>query len=816
MRIIGFFDSLGRDIRYALRTLGRSPGFTALAVLTLALGIGASTAVFGLVNTVLFRPLPFVEPDRLVSLWEDFRSSGGPEHGEPALANLLDWRERGRSFTDIAVFETRSYSLTGDGDPARLAGMRTMPSLFSVLGTPALVGRTFQPDEAAESAAVAVISQNLWAERFAADPDVVGREIVLDGTPHTVIGVVSRDFRTLRTLSPDVDVWVPTAFLPAERAQRNAHYMYAIARLAPGASLESARSEARVIAAALRQEHPTLGGMELTITPLHEHFAGAMRPQLWLLLGAVAMLVLITCANVANLLLARGASRAREIALRKALGARSGRVIQQLLAESAVLAAGGVVLGALLSVVSFGYLGRLVPTNLPGGAAPGFDWRVLAFMAAMAFGTVLLFGASPALTAARTGLGEAIKRGTGYRSTPRAGRLRNVLAVGAIALTLVLLAAAGLLLRSYAVLLAVDPGFNPGNLLVAETVLSGQRYTEPASRSRFYAGVLERVRALPGVLNAGYVNFAPLTFDGGRAVAIVEGQPPPTPDDIMRHLVTSRSATAGYFETLGVPLVSGRLFDDRDTVDGAPTAVINSAFAEKYWPNEDAIGRRFMVAPQTTGQWITVAGVVGDMRDARLDVASEPQMYLPADQAPQFFWPQHLVVRTSGDPLLLAAAVRSAVWDVDPDQPVAQIRSMSEIVDAGLVNRNTQLTLVGAFAVLALVLAAVGLYGVLSYTVAQRTSEIGLRMALGARKSTVVRAVVGSALSLAALGLMLGLVGALAATRLLQAFLFGVSAVDPVTFGAAIVLLLLVTAAAAYLPARRASNVDPMQTLRAE
>jgi predicted permease len=384
-----------------------------------------------------------------------------------------------------------------------------------------------------------------------------------------------------------------------------------------------------------------------------------------------------------------------------------------------------------------------------------------------------------------------------------------------MALTLVLLAAAGLLLRSYAELLAVDPGFNPRNLLVAETVLSDQRYAEPASRSGFYAGVLERVRALPGVVDAGYVNFAPLTFDGGRAVIIVEGQPPPTPDNFLRYLVTNRSVSAGYLEALEVPLVSGRLFDDRDTADTSPTVVINRALAEKYWPNEDAIGRRFMVTPQM-GQWITVAGVVGDIRDARLDVAAEPQLYLLADQAPQFFGPQHLVVRTTGEPLSLAAAVRSAVWDVDSDQPVAQIRSMSEIVDAGLVNRNTQLTLVGAFAVLALVLAAVGLYGVLSYTVAQRTSEIGLRMALGARKSTVVRAVVGGALSLAGLGLVLGLVGALAATRLLQAFLFGVSAVDPLTFGAAIALLLLVTGVAAYVPARRAANVDPMETLRAE
>jgi predicted permease len=814
MQSIGLFDSLGRDIRYALRTLGRSLGFATLAVLTLALGIGASTATFGLVNTVLFRPLPFVEPDRLVSLWEDFRSSGGPEHGEPALPNLLDWHERGSSFTDIAVFESRFYSLTGEGDPEQLAGMRTMPSLFSVLGTQALVGRTFRPDEAAESAPVVVISQNLWVERFAADTQVVGREIVLDGTPHTVIGVVSRDFRTLRTRNPDVDVWVPTAFTPAERAQRNAHFMYAIGRLAPGASLESTRSEASVIAAALRQEHATLGGMEFSITPLHEHFAGAVRPQLRLLLGAVAILLLITCANLANLLLARGANRAREIALRKALGAGSGRVIQQLLAESAVLAGCGVLLGALFAVASFGYLERLVPTNLPGAPAPAFDWRVLAFMAAIALGTVLLFGAGPAFAAARTGLNEAIKSGAG-RLTSRGGRLRSGLVVGEVALTLVLLAAAGLLLRSYAELVAVDPGFNARNLLVAETALSGSRYAEAGSRSAFYAGVLERVRALPGVVDAGYVNFAPLTFDGGRAVIIVEGQPPPTPDNMMRYLVTARSATAGYLEALDAPLVGGRLFDDRDTADTAPAAVINSALAEKYWPNEDAVGRRFAVAPQI-GQWITVAGVVGDVRDARLDVAAEPQMYLLGDQAPQFFAPQHLVVRTTGEPLSLAAAIRSAVWAVDAEQPVARIRSMSEIIDAGLASRNTQLTLVGAFAVLALVLAAVGLYGVLSYTVAQRSTEIGLRMALGARQSTVVRGVVGGALFLAALGLVLGLVGALAATRLLQAFLFGVSAVDPLTFGAAIALLLVVTGVAAYLPARRAANVDPLEALRAE
>jgi putative ABC transport system permease protein len=807
--------NLARDVRYALRTLRRTPGFTALAVLILALGIGASTAIFSLVNAVLFKPLPFVEPDRLVTLWEDFRSVGGPEFGEPALPNLLDWRERGRSFEDIAVFETRAYNLTGDGEPERLAGMRTMATLFSVLGNQPLLGRTFLPDE--DSTPVAIISQNLWIRRFGADADVIGRDIVLDGTAHTVIGVVARDFRTLRTLNADVDVWVPTAFTPAERAQRNAHYLYAIARLAPGVSLEAARSEASVIGAALRQEHATLGGMELAFSPLHEHLAGGTRPTLHLLLGAVAVLLLITCANVANLLLARGTGRAREIALRKALGAGHGRVLQQLLAESAVLAALGVLFGTLLAVAAFSYLERLVPANFPGGNAPGFDWRVLAFMAAMALCTVLLFGAGPALAAARTGLGDAIKRGVGHRTTLRAGRLRNTLAVAEIALTLVLLAAAGLLLRSYAEVLAVNPGFEPQNLLIVETPLTAPRYAEASNRSAFYDRVLERVRALPGVVDAGYVSFAPLLFKGGRGLAFAEGQSPPAADEIMRYLVSYRVTTEGYLETLGVPLVSGRLFDGSDTADSPRTAVINRTMAEKYWPNEEAVGRRFR-GQQQDSPWFTVIGVVGDVRQNGLDVAVDPEMHVDADQATQgpFFWPQHLVVRTAGEPLALGGAVRNAVWDVDPDQPVSRIRSMGEVFDAELANRNTQLTLVGAFAVLALVLAAVGLYGVLSYTVAQRTSEIGLRMALGAQASTVVRAVVRGALLLAALGLVLGLAGALALTRLLQAFLFGVSAADPLTFAAATVLLLLVTGAAAYLPARRAANVDPMAALRDE
>jgi putative ABC transport system permease protein len=806
------------DVRYAFRALRRTPGFTALAVLILALGIGASTAIFSLVNSVLLRPLPFVEPDRLVTLWENFTSIGGPEQGEPALANLLDWQTRSRSLESVAVFESRPYNLTGDGDPERLVGMRTSPNLFSVLGTQPLAGRTFLPDETTESTPVAVISQSLWMRRFAADPGLIGREILLDGVAHTLIGVVPRDFRTLRTISVDVDVWVPTAFTPEERAQRNSHYLYAIGRLAPGVSLETAQSESAAIGAALRQEYPTLGGMELALTPLHEHLASDARPTMRLLLGAVGVLLLITCVNVANLLFARGAGRARQIAVRKALGATRGRMLQQLFAESAVLASLGVLLGAVLSVASFGYLERLIPPTLPGGTAPGFDWRVLVFMAGIAIFTVLLFGAGPALAAARTQLNDDLKVGVGHRSTPRGGRLRNTLAVAEIALTLMLVAAAGLLLRSYAELLAVDPGFEPQNLLVAETTLTGARYSEPGDRAAFYDRVLERVRALPGVVDVGYTNYAPLLFKGGRALIVIEGQPPPTPEETLRNLVSNRVSGEGYLETLGVPLVAGRLFDGRDAADSERVVIINRAMAQRYWPNEDAVGRRFMVVGPPDPPWLTVIGVVGDVRQMGLDVAAEPEMHLHPDQqtqgTPPFMWPRHLVVRTAGEPLALTAAVRNAVWDVDPDQPVSRIQSMSAVLDAEVASRNTQLTLVAAFAVLALVLAAVGLYGVLSYTVAQRTSEIGLRMALGAQQSTVVRGVVRGAFIIAAMGLALGALGALAITQLLQAFLFGVSATDPVTFITAVGLLLLVTSAAAYVPARRAASVDPIAALR--
>jgi predicted permease len=813
---MSFLETLGSDVRYAARTLHRAPGFTALAVLIIALGIGANTAIFSLVSAVLLKPLPFVEPDELVFLWEDASAVGGPPAVNLAPATYVDWQERSRSFEDMAAFDGVTYNLTGDGEPARLSALRTMPNLLSILGMQALVGRTFAPGEVAESSPVVVLSESSWIGRFGADPGIVGRELVLDGSRYTVIGVVPSDFRFP---AESVDVFMPTAFTPQELAQRSNYFLFAVARLAPGVTPAAAQSELSGITGALATEIPELRGRGATVATLREQLAREARPTLLVLLGAVGVLLLIACANLANLLLARSAGRNSELALRKALGADGGRVMRQLLTEAGVLAAAGVVLGLALAISASYYLVRLVPNTFPEGTAPDIDWRVLAFTASVSLGTILLFAAGPAWMGARGNLNATLKKGAGRGNAARAHRLRNTLVVAEISLTVVLLTAAGLLLRSYVAVLESDPGFDPDGLLIAETVLPSPKYDDFGSRRAFYERVLGEVRALPGVSNAGYVNYAPLTFLGGRLAVTIEGRAPPTPETVTQNIVSDRVVTPGYLETLGLPLTSGRRFDERDIDAAARTVMINESMAAKYWPNENAVGKRFRTGLGDAAPWLTVIGVVGDVRQMGLDVAPEPELYLPASpvvsNAP-FFRPQQLLVRTSTEPLALANAVRDAIWRVDSDQPVSSVRSFTDIFDAEVASRNTQLTLVGAFAVLALVLAAVGLYGVLSYTVAERRREIGLRMALGAERGVVARRVLAGALGLACLGLVVGVGGALALGGLLESFLFEVRTIDPLTFVLASALLLLVSAVASYVPARRAATVDPMAALRDE
>ncbi|HET7131113.1 MAG TPA: ABC transporter permease, partial [Gammaproteobacteria bacterium] len=612
-----------QDVRYAARTLRRSPGFAAITILILALGIGANTAIFSLVSAVLLKPLPFPEPDNLMLLWEDVSSVGGPTRTEVTPADFADWRERNHSFEGLAAMESRTYNLVGGGDPEKLAGVRATANLFALLKMPALLGRTLLPeDDAADAPPVAVISERLWRGRFASDPSIVGRTVNLDGLERTVVGVVPPYFQF-----PDKDatVWVPAKYTAAELTRRDTYYLYVLGRVAPGITQEVAQADMATIAAAIRADNPQYRG-GVTVAALHEHLSREARPTLLILLSAVAAVLLITCANVANLLLARGASREKELAVRKALGAAPARMLRQLLTESGVLAALGVLLGIALSTASFGYLARLVPATYPGGAAPALDWRVLAFTVALTLVTVLLFGAAPALAAARTSFNETLKKSVGATAKPHGGRVRNALVVAEIALTVVLLTCATLLLRSYGALLAVDPGFTPDHLLIANTELSPSQYPDPVQRSAFYAGVLERVSALPGVVSAAYVNYPPLTFNGGRVGLRIEGRPPPEPSDIANNMAANRVVTGDYFRTLGVPLIAGRTFDSRDAPDAPPALVINQALARKQWPNEDPIGKRLAFGGAGS-PWFTVIGVVGDVRQMQLDRPSEPELF---------------------------------------------------------------------------------------------------------------------------------------------------------------------------------------------
>jgi putative ABC transport system permease protein len=807
-----------QDVRYGLRTLRNSPGFTMVALTMLALGIGANTAIFSLASAVLLRPLPFPEPDRLVLIWDDFSARRGPARVEPTPADYVGWKERSRSFVDMAAFVPDTYNLTGAGDPDKLAGVRTTGNLFTVLRMQPLLGRTLSlDDERADASPAVVINARLWRSRFGGDPSIVGRAITLNGLAHVVVGVLPADFEFP---NKDAALWVPARFTPQELAQQSTYSYYVVARLAPAVALAEARAEMTAVGRQLAKESPrTNDGVAVSVTPLHADLTRDAKPAISLLVGAVGLVLLIACANLTNLLLARGASRRKELAVRKALGAGGWRVARQLLTESAVLAAAGSALGAALSTVAFRYLTRLVPSGLPEGRVPALDWRVLVFTAAVAALMVLAFGAGPAFAAARVDPDAALRSGTSRGTTAAGRRVRGALVVAEMMLTAVLLVAAGLLLRSYANVLAVEPGFDPRGVLIAETVLPPSKYRTFESRSGFYTRVVERVSALPAVAAAAYVNYPPLVFKGGRAYVSIEGRPTPSREDFIRHIVSDRVVGDGYFGALGVPLVRGRLFDARDGV-GAPLAVIiNQKMAAMHWPNEDPVGRRVRIGAGGANPWFTIVGVVGNMRQVGLDVPPEPEMYLSLGQpglSSPFAWPQYLVVRTKGDPLTLAASVRRAVWDVDPDEPVANIHSMDQVIDVELVNRNTQLTLIAAFAALALFMAAIGLYGVLSYAVAQRMPEIAIRMALGAPRSTVVLQVVRDALTLASCGIALGLAAAFVLTRLIASWLFSISPGDPATFAATVLVLAATTVLASFVPAFRGASVDASSVLRAE
>ena len=806
--------TLIQDLRYGVRMLWKSPGFTIVAVLTLALGIGANTAIFSVVNGVLLRPLPFRDPSRLVLIAE---KSSFPIIST-SYENYLDWRDQSHSFESMEATRGSSITLTGAGEPERLNVRMATAGLFSMLGINAQIGRTFLPEEdRAGGTPVALLSYGLWQRRFGGSADIIGKTVNLDLQPYTVVGILPSGFQILQP----ADLYLPlTPWAKTLPADRNWHPgIIPLARLKQGVSKEQARSEMIGITKRLEQQYPDYNtGTSADVVGLQDQIVQNSRPALLLLLGAVSFVLLIACANVANLLLARAASRGREVAIRTAMGASRGRVIRQLLTESVLLSLAGGLLGVIVALAAVGLLPKIAGDSIPQGAPIGLDPWVLAFTAVVSLFTGLLFGIVPALRTANLDLRGTLNEGSrGSTAGPGQHVLRGALVAMEIALAMLLLVGSGLLLRSFSRLQEVPPGFQPDHLLVADIPLSPTAYAKPQDRYQFFDRLVERAKSLPGVRSAAAASFLPVSGGGSIIHFNITGRPPKSPHEFVA--AGYRTITPNYLETLGVPLLQGRFFTRGDNEKSPAVVIINATMAHTFFPNENPLGKRLQLGalPEQEVPTMEIVGVVGDVH---FGLGTDPQaeMYLPYRQADLLLpvFQLSVVLRTAGDPALQTAALRSALAEIDPNQPLVKVRTMEENMATTVAQPRFRTWLIGILAMLALVLAAVGVYGVMSYTVTQRTSEIGVRVALGAQPKDVFRIIVGEGLRLALFGVGVGLVAALVLTRLLQSFLFGISAYDPLTFIAVSLLLTLVAVAASYFPARRATRVDPMIALRYE
>ena len=804
-----------QDIRYALRMFAKNPAFTAIAVLALALGIGANSAIFSVVDAVLLRPLPFKNPERLVMIWENATHLGFPKN-TPSPANFLDWRQQSTVFDGMAAFVERSFNLTGVGEPERLDGRRVSANLFDLLGTRAIVGRTFVPQEDTPGTKVAVLNEALWKRRFGGNPDIVGKAITLNGESYTVIGVVRSTMRLPAFGKWRDQVWVPLAFASEEAASRGDHFLDVIARIKPGITLRQAQAEMETIMARLAQQYPRYNTrIGAVVRPLHEEIVGDIKPALLVLLGAVVFVLLIACANVANLLLARAAVRQKEIALRLAVGADRARLTKQLLVESVMLSLLGAIVGLGFACAGLNVLTHFIPPEVMHDEAIAINARVLVFTLAMATITGLIFGLAPAMQASHFNLNDTLKEGGRDSGAGVHGkRVRSALVIAEVAVSFILLIGAGLLINSFMHLRNLDPGFRADHLLALNVDLSEVKYPDAQRQIAFFDEVVRHVRALPGVQSAAAAGNLPFTYNGDSMGIAVEGIPDPPPDQWPD--VIYRTIGPGYFTTMGIPFVRGRDFTDQDTLDTTLGVVISEKTAKHYWPNQDPIGKRLKPGASTSqSPWRTVVGVVKDVRQNDFIAEPKMQMYLSFHQVHSPI-ANALVVRTSGDPLSLATSVRNAIWSIDKDQPVSNIDSMEHIVAGAVARQRFSMLLLAIFAGLALVLAAVGIYGVMSYSVAQQTREIGVRIALGAKRSDVLVMTVKNGLKFAAVGVLFGLVAAFVMTRVLTSLLFGVGATDPVTFMIVALVLITVATLASYIPALRATRVDPMIALRAQ
>ncbi len=797
-------ETIFTDIRYGIRSLLKRPSFTAIALLTLALGIGVNTAIFSVVNAVMLRPLPYENPGQLVRLWSD-KSGQRTDQNEFSPAEITDFRAQLTTFEDVGLFDIGlSANLTGGTHPERVNGSEASPGLFNALRVKPLLGRTFLPEETdVKQSKVALFSEGLWRRRFGADPNLVGRAVQLDGEAFTVVGVLPDSFK----FPERVDLWVPFSFTAADwQNDRQHYYVQAVGRLKPGVNMNQAKVDLEAI---MQRLSPTFSAERkkwgITVIPMHEQVVGKVGSTLWILLGAVGLVLLIACVNVANLMLTRTADRRKEFAIRVALGARRGHVVRQLLVESLSLALIGGTAGVLLALWITKLFSVSLLKSLPRGEEVGVDGRVLLFTLAVSLLTAFVFGLVPALQGSSPNLNETLKEGGRRSSTGSRRGFREFLVVSEIALSLVLLIGAGLLVKSFIRLQSVNAGFDARNILTMEVTLPQIKYPKTTEQNAFVQQAIQRIESLPGVRSVAATINPPLVGTWGMGYS-VQGHP-----NAPNQIADNANVTPNYFRTMGIPVRQGREFSDADTTDSAPVIIINEAFARKHFPGENPIGQVI-----NAGQKRVVVGVVGDVKPRGLDVETRPQLYLPYAQKPTMAPFLTFTIRTETEPLSLAAAAQKEIESLDQDLPVANIRTMDQIVSTSLEQRRLTMGLFIGFAVIALFLAAIGVYGVVSYSVTQRTHELGIRVALGARWVDVLRLILNQGFVLAAIGVIAGVGAALALTRLMRSLLFQVGTTDVATFVSVATALVVVVLLACYVPARRATKVDPLEALRSE
>jgi predicted permease len=804
-------DSLVQDVRFAIRVLRKSPAFTVVAVLTLALGIGANAAIFSLVRAILLQPLPYRDADRLVMIWNEY--GGKPASNSPP--DYLDRKKESRTLDEIAAFRAVSLNLSGTGTPQRVPAARVTASFFSTLGVPPELGRVFSASEDVPgNNSVVVLSHGCWQRRFGGDSSLVGRSVRLNGQPHTVVGVMPPDFNALL---PDQEAWVPIAFTPQQMSDDNRgnEYLDVIARYKPQVDPAQVEAEMDAIAATVperiqdRRDFLLSASWGAQVVPLREQFVGDARPALLVLTCAVGLVLLIACANVGNLLLARATKREREVALRAALGAGRGRIVRQLLVESVLLSAMGGAAGLLLAHGGAWLARKLGPATVPLLERVDVDASVLLFLLGVSVASGILFGLLPVLRLARGDLHASLKEGKGNVGGSGRQRLGGTLVVAEFAISLILLTGTGLLLRSLGRLVQVDPGFESENRLTVALSLPAASYRDGARREAFFRTLLARLESLPGVVSAGAVQSLPLAGTEDTSTVALEGRP--TPAGQAEPSAEYRMVTPGYRRAMGIPLVKGRDFDGRDSADGARVMMVNELAARRFWPNEEPIGKRISFGDT---RWYEVVGVTGSVRHKGLDVAGREQVYIPHAQDP--VPNMYLVLHSSVSPEPMSRAIRQAVSELDGDLPIYDVKTMADRLDRSLALRRSGVAVLVAFASAALLLAAVGLHGVMAYSIAQRTREIGIRMALGAQRREVLGMVVGQGMKLALAGAAVGTLGALFVMRLLEGLLYGVKPDDAPTLVAGAFLLGTVALFACYLPARRATGVDPVVALRHE